>query len=151
MRCVKFSVSRNDITSVRFKGNNNERLAGKAKVAFDASGIPYVLDEEVDSRNEIIVYAPAGGTFEAGKNYYIVAYPTMLEKGFTMTFRTTDMKEGAYVTDAAVEVQRSMFGVLSQPDANVTSWADIETGGGGEESGIYLGVMVSISKYIPIL
>lgn len=138
---IKFSVAREDITSVTFKGNNNEKLAGKAKIAFDNSGIPYVMDEEVDSKGEITVYAPAGGTFEVGKEYYIVAYPTKLTSGYTLTFRTADQKEGVYTTNGEVEIKRSIFGVINQADANVTSWTDFIFEGGGDSNGIYLGVM----------
>ena len=138
---VKFTVSRNDITSVIFKGNNNERLAGTAKIAFDSNEIPVVLEDEIESKDEIVVYAPAGGTFEVGKDYYIVAYPTKLSSGFTMTFRTSDMKEGVYVHDNEVEIMRSYFGVLNNVDENVDSWTDLTYAGGGNDSGIYLGVM----------
>ena len=138
---VKFTVSRNDITSVIFKGNNNERLAGTAKIAFDSNEIPVVLEDEIESKDEIVVYAPAGGTFEAGKDYYIVAYPTKFSSGFTMTFRTSDMKEGVYVHDNEVEIMRSYFGVLNNVDENVDSWTDLTYAGGGNDSGIYLGVM----------
>ena len=138
---IKFTVSRNDITSVSFKGNNGERIAGTANVTFNSSEIPIVLDEEIESKNEIIVYAPAGGTFEVGKEYFIVAYPTNLSSGFTMTFRTSDMKEGVYTHNNAVEIERSIFGVLKQKDKDITSWTDITTNGGGTSSGIYLGIM----------
>lgn len=137
---IKFTVSRNDITSVSFKGNNGERIAGTANVTFNSSEIPTVLEEELESKNEIIVYAPAGGTFEAGKVYFIVAYPTKLNSGFTMTFHTSDMKEGVYVYNNAVEIERSIFGVLNQKDKDITSWTDITTNGGGNNSGIYLGI-----------
>jgi hypothetical protein len=138
---VKFTVSRNDITSVIFKGNNGERLAGVANVVFDEYEKPAILDEEVESKGEITVYAPAGGTFEVDKEYYIVAYPVKLSSGFTMTFRTSEMKEGTYVSNSTVEIQRSVFGVLTQADKDVTSWTDITSGGGGDNSGIYLGIM----------
>lgn len=138
---VKFTVSRSDITSIKFKGNNGERLAGSAKVIFDDTAKPSVLNDEVESKDEITVFAPAGGTFEAGKEYYIVAYPVKLSSGFTMTFRTSDMKEGAYISNSSAEIKRSVFGVLNQIDKNVTSWSDITSNGGGENSGIYLGIM----------
>lgn len=137
---VKFTVSREDITSVTFKGNNDERIAGTAKITFDEYEKPAILDEEVESKNEITVYAPAGGTFEVGKEYYIVAYPATLNSGFTITFRTSDMKEGIYVRNNKVEIQRSIFGVLNQMDQNVSTWTDISSNG-GEISGIYLGIM----------
>ena len=138
---IKFTVSRNDITSVSFKGNNGERIAGTANVTFNSSEIPTVLEEELESKNEIIVYAPREGTFEAGKEYFIVTYPINLSSGFTMTFRTSDMKEGVYVHNNAVEIERSIFGVLNQKDKDITSWTDITTNGGGNNSGIYLGIM----------
>ncbi len=138
---VKFTVSRDDITSVSFKGNNDERLAGAANVIFDESGKPAVTDEEVGSKNEITVYAPEGGTFVSGKEYFIVAYPAKLNSGFTMTFRTSDMKEGTYINNGTVEIRRSVFGVIDQADKNVSSWTNITSGGGGESSGIYLGII----------
>lgn len=142
---VKFTVSRDDITSVVFKGNSGERLAGAAKVAFDSSSLPTVLSEEVESATEITVFAPAGGTFEIGKEYYIVAYPVKLDSGFTLTFRTSSMKEGVYIHPDAVEIKRSVFGVLDRKDVSVDSWNDIsDEEGGGEsdiDSGIYLGIV----------
>ncbi len=138
---IKFTVSRNDITSVVFKGNSGERLSGTAKVSFDYQGLPVVLDGNVGRETEITVFAPSGGTFEAGKEYYIVSYPTKLKSGFTMTFRTSGMKEGVYVHSSAVEIKRSVFGVLKQKDSQVSSWQETSYGGGGSESGIYLGIM----------
>lgn len=138
---VKFTLSRDDITSVTFKGNNGERVAGTANVIFDESEKPAVLDENVGSEDEITLYAPEGGTFKAGKEYYIVAYPAALSAGFTMTFRTTGLKEGTYVRESAVEIERSTFSVLEQVDKNVTTWTDITSGGGGFNSGVYLGIM----------
>ena len=147
---VKFMVSREDITSVSIKGNNDERLAGAANVSFNEDGKPLVLAEEVGengSKKEITVYAPGGGTFDPGKEYYIVAYPVKLSSGYTMTFRTSEMKEGSYVNNGEVEIQRSVFGVLDQKDKDITEWVDVTSAGGGENSGIYLGIM-AFNKYI---
>ena len=138
---VKFTVSRDDITSVTFKGNAGERVAGMANVTFDSSDKPIVLDEEIESKNEITVYAPAGGCFEVGKDYYIVAYPTTLTSGFTMTFRTSDMKEGSYISETPTTIERSIFGIVSEADSKVTKWTDYAMGGGGYNSGIYLGII----------
>lgn len=147
---VKFMVSREDITSVSIKGNSDERLAGAANVSFNEDGKPLVLAEEVGengSKKEITVYAPGGGTFDPGKEYYIVAYPVKLSSGYTMTFRTSEMKEGSYVNNGEVEIQRSVFGVLDQKDKDITEWVDVTSAGGGENSGIYLGIM-AFNKYI---
>lgn len=139
---VKFSVSREDISSISIKGNNNERLAGTAKVMFDEeTGLPTVLDDEIESKNEITVYAPNGGTFEVGKEYYIVAYPTLFRSGYTMTFRTSELKQGVYISNSEVEIQRSNFSFVNQIDKEISSWTDITSDGGGTNSGIYLGIM----------
>ena len=138
---IKFTVSKENIVSVKFRGNKKERLAGTAKVVFDSSEKPALLDESADAKEEIIVYAPAGGTFEVGKEYYIVSYPTELTSGYTLTFRTSDNKEGAYVSNDAVEIKRSIFGVLKDLDKNISSWTEAAYGGGGENSGVYLGIM----------
>ena len=138
---IKFTVSRNDITSVTIKGNNNERLAGTAKISFDENEKPFVLDDVVDSKKEITVFAPAGGTFKTGKDYYIITYPGKLTNGYTLTFHTSDMKEGIYSSNNTVEIQRSMFGVISQVDKNVTTWSDISSNSGGTNTGIYLGIV----------
>lgn len=139
---VKFTVSRDDITSVTFKGNNGERVAGTANVNFDEeSGLPVILEENAGSEYEITLNAPEGGLFKPGKEYYMVAYPVELSAGFTMIFRTSEMKEGCYVKEGAVEIQRGTFGTLDKPDESIASWTDITSGGGGFNSGIYLGIM----------
>lgn len=139
---VKFTVSREDITSVTFKGNNEEKLAGTARIIFDSYEKPAVVDDEGNgSKNEITVYAPAGGTFEVGKDYYIVAYPAALNSGFTMTLRTSSMQEGTFTNNSPVEIKRSVFGVLNNVDQNISSWTDVSSIGGGNNSGIYLGIM----------
>lgn len=138
---VKFTVSREDIVSVSLKGNSGEILAGTANVAFDESGKPAVLSGEVGSEDEITVYAPAGGTFEVGKEYYMVAYPAKFTSGYTMTFRTSDMKEGTFAGSNEAEILRSNFSVLDKADEKVSTWTDITSAGGGINSGVYLGIM----------
>ena len=138
---IKFTVSREDIVSVSLKGNSGEILAGTANVAFDESGKPAVLNGEVGSEDEITVYAPAGGTFEVGKEYYMVAYPAKFTSGYTMTFRTSDMKEGTFAGSNEAEILRSNFSVLDKADEKVSTWTDITSAGGGINSGVYLGIM----------
>ena len=138
---IKFSVSRNDITSVVFKGNNHERIAGTANIVFDESGKPLVTNDDVDSKDEITVYAPVGETFKVDKEYYIVAYPVKLNSGYSITYRTSEQKEGTYINDKSVEIKRSVFGVINQADKNIESWTDITSDEGGDSEGIYLGIM----------
>lgn len=107
----KFSVSRDDITAVKFRGNSNEYLAGGARVGWDTSGHPAVI-EHLDGKTDITVNAPNGGTFEAGENYYIVFFPELLSKGFTMTFYTSGNKEGYFVYNQSRQSKEAVSSML---------------------------------------
>jgi hypothetical protein len=115
---VKFSVSKAGITKVAFKGNKAEPLAGTVKVGLDESGIPAV-SENLEPATEITLSAPSGSTFEPGKWYFIVALPTKLTKGYTLTLTYEDNHEEIVTSDKAVEIKRSRFGVLTNVDTKV--------------------------------
>ncbi len=119
---IKFFVSRNDIKSVTFRGNNGEVLAGKVKVSFNADGVPEVT-EVVSGVNRVTLTAPDGGTFKPGKYYYITLLPIALEQGFTFTFET-DSQVGTLKSDKANTIKRSIFGVLKNVDSKVLVWND---------------------------
>lgn len=138
---VKFSVSQAGIKTVTFKGNGGESLAGKVKVGFGANGRPEVTSC-VETRDEVTLLAPNGGTFEVGRYYYVVLLPASLDKGFTMTFTTKDGKEGTYAHSSGVAVKRSVFGVLDEIDGYVKAWKNAPLVSGGWDRGsIYLGLM----------
>ena len=118
---IKFFVSRSDIKSITFKGNNDEVLAGKVKVVFNAEGKPAV-SEVFDGKTEITLVAPDGGAFKAGKSYYLTLLPCDLNAGFTLTFNTAD-SNGEFSSNTAQSVKRSIFGVLKNVDSKVTEWA----------------------------
>lgn len=120
---VKFFVSRNDIKSVTFKGNNNEVLAGTVKVSFGSDGTP-VIQEVIDAKSEVTLVAPDGGTFKVGKYYYITLLPAELRGGITMVFET-DNTVGTLVSDKAQTVKRSVFGVLKNIDSKVSEWETV--------------------------
>ncbi len=121
---VKFFVSRGDIQSVSFKGNRQEVLAGKVRVSLNAEGIPDVV-EVVDGKTEVTLNAPDGGTFKAGKYYYITLLPTALDSGFTMTFSTA-AEVGAVMSSNPQSIKRSVFGILKNIDSKVYEWNKIE-------------------------
>lgn len=110
---VKFCVASSGIQYVTFKGNDDEILAGKVKVAFDANGKPQV-QEVVNGKKEIRLNAPEGG-FEVGKWYYIVALPATLASGYTMTFYK-DEKFAERITNTSVTIKRSIWGKLTDAD-----------------------------------
>lgn len=142
-----FSVSRDDIKSVKFRGNANEDIAGKAKVIWDSNGHPAVSEHLVGYK-EVTVIAPNNGTFVPGIEYYIVFYPELLSEGFTLTFITTASKQGSFIYSSSRQLKRGIFVNGPNLDTNVTSWVDVDdTSGlvpsgseGGNESGLYLGM-----------
>ena len=112
---IKFSVANQGITSVIFKGNSDEILAGQLQAAFDENGRP-VVTEVVKGAMELVLNAPEGG-FEVGKWYYMVALPTTLSAGYTMTF--LDAAGGLVaerVTDSSIAIKRAVWGRLTEAD-----------------------------------
>lgn len=136
---VKFCVTNSDIESVVFRGNDNETLAGCVRVAFDSGNKP-VVAEVVEGQTEVVVTAPNGGTFEPGKYYYLIALPTPLESGFTMTFKKSDDTCIVYNRTSSVTINRSRFGVVENLDTG-EAVPDEDTPAGGSESGFYLGII----------
>ena len=83
----RFSVKKEGVKIVTFRGNGNEDVAGMFRVAMDDNGLP----TRVEVRNgvkEITLRAPDGGNFEVGKMYYITLLPQVFNEGFTVTFNT---------------------------------------------------------------
>ena len=107
---VKFSLARDDIKKVVFKGNNGEILAGRMAVEFDSNGIPQVTDM-TGGRTSITLLAPDGGSFKAGSFYYLVLVPQVLSKGYKIELFTDDLVE-TISSDSSVSVRRSAWGVL---------------------------------------
>ncbi len=117
---IKFSVSRDDIISVDFKGNDSEMLAGTVGVGFDSEDNPEVV-EVLSCKSEVTLIAPDGNPFKPGALYYMTLLPGALEKGFTMTFHTAT-ETGTIVSTKPQTIKRSVFGVLKNVDAGVTDW-----------------------------
>ena len=121
---IKFSVSRDDITSVTFKGNNGEVLAGKVKVAFDTDGNP-VVSEIVDGKTEVTLSDPTGAPFQTGKYYHVTLLPKALDGGFTMTFTTASASADLTSTKAQT-IKRCVFGMMDNVDT-FASWSSAVT------------------------
>lgn len=110
---IKFSLSRDDITTITFAGNNNEDLAGDITVSF-VDGLPKV---DVASGIKTITLTPKnGGTFAANTYYYIIALPQSLTSGFTMTFETGTEVGTFNYSNSAVTIKRSVFSKKDEID-----------------------------------
>lgn len=108
---VRFSVSKSGYTSVVFKANNGERIAGGVSVSFGSDGKP-VTKVTSPGYDSITLNCPNG--FETGKFYYICMAPAVLSKGFTMTFTGTSTSTVSHNT--YIEIERAAFGSINTAD-----------------------------------
>lgn len=113
---VRFSLTQEGVNRVTFEGRAGETLAGRIKVCFE-DGVPAVR-EVTEGQTSVTLNAPAGGCFEPGKWYYIVAVPGTLADGFKMTFYK-DESVAVLESSASVTVRRSTFGSLADVDAGL--------------------------------
>ena len=115
---IKFSLSREDITSITFKGNNNEDIAGDISITFE-NDLPKAT--VVNGLKEVTLTPKTGESFAKNTNYYLIVLPGSLTKGFTMTFTTTDSSVGTFnYTDKAITIKRSIFSRKAAIDTYAT-------------------------------
>ena len=104
---IKFSLTRDDISTITFSGNNDEDIAGDFSLTFE-DGLPNV---SVTSGEKTITLTPkAGGVFASGEYYYLILRPVTLSSGFTITFDTATEIGTFNYTAKSVTVKRSVFG-----------------------------------------
>ena len=142
----RFKVSNPDIIKVTLSGNNNENLAGKAKVNMALGGTPEIV-EISEGQKELVMEAPDGGCFETGKYYYFVLYPSELSKGYTLTYYKKDRKD-SFVKQEAYPIGRNKFGGKTEGDKGLdfeTPWSN----GNGEsgESSVKVQTIYMITEY----
>lgn len=112
---IKFSLSRDDIKTITFKGNNDEDIAGSVRVEMDENNKPLV---SVESGEKMITLTPrVGSTFDSGTYYYIVILPCMLTDGFTMTFETNEEIGTLNYDNTDILIRRSVFGKKENIDS----------------------------------
>ena len=110
---IKFSLSRDDISSITFAGNNDEDLAGDISVSF-VDDLPNV--SVINGQKTITLTPKDGETFAKDTYYYLVVLPQTLSDGFTMTFET-DTQLGTFnYTDNAITLKRSVFSKKDEID-----------------------------------
>ena len=129
----RFTVYHDNIKKVTLSGNNDEELAGRAKVSF----LTEPLVEEISFGEKIITMsAPDGECFKPGVNYYLVIFPTTFSRGLTLTYYTDD-SYAAYVYSKSYALSRNVFSRFSERDKDLTftSSSSEGWGDGGNVSG----------------
>ena len=115
---VKFSLARDGIKKVVFKGKNGAHLAGLLTVNFASDGIPQV-SRISNGKSAISLVAPNGGTFKKGSWYYLVVAPQLLSQGYRMELYTDELVE-TLSSDSPVTIRRSAWGVLKNLAAGIS-------------------------------
>lgn len=109
----QITLSRSDITEIRFNGGSNEGLSGTVTVSLDGSGIPSCATGTTGK--EIVLTPAEGDTFAAG-TYYFSLIPQALTEGVTITLSTAGKKTVLKRTGTkAASMERSQimnFGTL---------------------------------------
>ena len=129
----RFTVYHDNIKKVTLSGNNDEELAGRAKVSF----VNEPLVEEISfGEKTITMSAPDGECFKPGVNYYLVIFPTTFIRGLTLTYYTDD-SYAAYVYSKSYALNRNVFSRFSERDKDLTftSSSSEGWGDGGNVSG----------------
>lgn len=76
------------VSSITLKGNNGEKLAGKASVTMPLDGVPSVTLAD-NAKTEIILSCDTpvqlGSTEEESTHFWFVVPPVLFEKGFTVS------------------------------------------------------------------
>ena len=103
----RFSVTKQGVKSVVFRGNNNEDVAGCFNISMDETGKP-TDPTIVTGEKEIILTAPEGESLEVGQLYYITLLPGTFEHGFTATFYT-DNEIGSRSIDRSTTFVRRLY------------------------------------------
>lgn len=141
---IKFSLSRDDIQSITFSGNNNEDIVGQVQLTFDGEDNP--VASVIAGEKTITLTPSSGATFESGTNYYIVMLPKVLSGGFTMTF-DTDTEMGTFeYTAKSIEIKRSIFAKKTDIDdyATFVSKEDGDDAPDYIENGVNLGKGIAV-------
>ena len=112
----RFRLSNPDIVKVTLRGNNNEPIAGRAKISM--YGAPAV-SEILEGSEELVMYAPDGECFETDEWYLFVLYPTAFENGLTITFHKED-SQASYVYSKSYTLNRNKFSYFDKSDAGLT-------------------------------
>ena len=108
---LKFSLSRDDITCVKFRGTDSSYgdpvvLAGDVFFEFDGS-----WSGSSSGATEITLYPKSGGTFQKDAYYYIICFPASL-RDFYVDFETTS---GASATLRGIEYNLARGVLIDEP------------------------------------
>lgn len=127
---VRFTLDRNDISSVTLTAHGSVTIAGKVSVGFQ-NNYPSIKTV-IDPCSSITLNAPEGKYLEAGQWYYINTLPANLTAGFTLTLHSGD-KKGDKDFLSADTIYRGCYNSFTSVDYGVELLGEGEQPGEGFE------------------
>ena len=117
---IKVNIAVDNVTSIEFKGNSDEVVAGPVNITFEDGAPTYVPAEGSDVKT-IVMKPESGKVFEPG-DYYFAVLPQKFEAGFTVTSYKNDgrkvvraaVKEGGIVINRSAIATGKAFGITGQ-------------------------------------
>lgn len=119
----KFKVSGDWIRQVEFRANDGTPLAGRVVLKMDGAGRPTVT-KVVEGVPSITMTMPGSECFKPDTWYYLNTLPAVLEKGYTMFFRS-ETQTGKVVVNDPREIKRAVWASLKD-DAAADANAEIK-------------------------
>ena len=105
-----------NVSTIKLKGNNGEKLAGKATVKMSQDGTPTAdLTSEVMDEIALVCDPPValGPTAEKGKDFWFVIPPVTFSKGFTVTVFLANGEIFTKSTSRSIVIERSTLSKMS--------------------------------------
>lgn len=114
--CVQLFGRDISVSSITLKGNNGEKIAGKATITMPMNGVPTVtMDSDATTEITLICKTPVqlGATAEKCTPFWFVVPPMSFSKGFTIT--VTEIKGGSFEksTSKSLEIERNKLSRMS--------------------------------------
>lgn len=112
------------VSSISLKGNNGEKLAGKATVTMASGGTPSVA--MLGAATETVTLTCAnpvtlGTSKETASDFWLVLPPTTLSNGFTVTLTDPDGKTFTKSTSASLTIRRNGLTRMSALEVTMSS------------------------------
>ena len=98
---IKFEIKGNNLTSIKFEGNNSEVIAGNNYYYTNTGNFA----QEVAPATSVTL-VPSGEVFETG-DYYFAVSPNILEDGFTITLTNSNGDQAIKKTSSKFEIERN--------------------------------------------
>ena len=113
---LEFTLTRDNIKRVVFKGNNNETLSGVISVGWD--GDHPKISNIVNGGTSLTLANADGSNLLKDTKYYFVIPPTVFSQGVTLTFHTSDDERYIKTITGTKSIKRSVISYIPDVDAD---------------------------------